>query len=240
MQMTPLLAYSLTFFPFGMLSVLTQGIFTAQSRGVELGFGNLFSYDIVPRVSMGGLLLAALGYSLIWFSLLLYIWPIKIQADSENPYKWHYPCTCKCFRRRRPTVEDSDNDHNETRTSLDDLNEEDKDDGLGQLLLRPNKSRESNFENSDRVTRIAESNPYLSPEEHELIQNNMYEPCKDVTNPDRLMIRNLVKKYGKKTAVNELSLTIFKDEILVLLGHNGAGKTTTISMLTGVEKATGG
>ena len=33
---------------------------------------------------------------------------------------------------------------------------------------------------------------------------------------------------------------MFKNEILVLLGHNGAGKTTTISMLTGLESATKG
>ena len=50
----------------------------------------------------------------------------------------------------------------------------------------------------------------------------------------------MVKKYGKKRAVNDLSLTIFKNEILVLLGHNGAGKTTTISMLSGFEKSTSG
>lgn len=57
---------------------------------------------------------------------------------------------------------------------------------------------------------------------------------------DRLIINKLVKKFGKKTAVNNLSLTIFKNEILVLLGHNGAGKTTTISMLTGDLKPTSG
>ena len=33
---------------------------------------------------------------------------------------------------------------------------------------------------------------------------------------------------------------MFKNEILVLLGHNGAGKTTTISMLTKLEKANQG
>ena len=49
-----------------------------------------------------------------------------------------------------------------------------------------------------------------------------------------------MKKYGEKTAVDNLSLTLFKNEILVLLGHNGAGKTTTISMLTGQEKPTSG
>ena len=44
------------------------------------------------------------------------------------------------------------------------------------------------------------------------------------------MVENLVKKFHGKKAVNNLSLTLFKDEILVLLGHNGAGKTTTINM----------
>ena len=58
--------------------------------------------------------------------------------------------------------------------------------------------------------------------------------------PSRLVISKLVKKYFKNKAVNGLSLTLFKDEILVLLGHNGAGKTTTISMLTGLEKPTSG
>ena len=35
-------------------------------------------------------------------------------------------------------------------------------------------------------------------------------------------------------AVDELSLSLFRDQIFVLLGHNGAGKTTTLSMLTGI------
>lgn len=48
--------------------------------------------------------------------------------------------------------------------------------------------------------------------------------------------RNLDKETAKETptvkAVDELSLSIFRDQIFVLLGHNGAGKTTTINMLT--------
>ncbi|KAH8261715.1 hypothetical protein KR044_002735 [Drosophila immigrans] len=55
-----------------------------------------------------------------------------------------------------------------------------------------------------------------------------------------LQIRNLKKKFGDRTAVNNLSINMFEDEITVLLGHNGAGKTTTISMLTGMIKPTSG
>ena len=56
----------------------------------------------------------------------------------------------------------------------------------------------------------------------------------------RVVIERLVKKFGNKKAVNNLSMTLFKNEILVLLGHNGAGKTTTINMLTGLTQPTSG
>lgn len=54
------------------------------------------------------------------------------------------------------------------------------------------------------------------------------------------MITELVKQYNGKTVVDDLSLTIYQNEILVLLGHNGAGKTTTLNMLTGLTKPTAG
>ena len=41
-------------------------------------------------------------------------------------------------------------------------------------------------------------------------------------------------------AVDHLSLTLYQNQILALLGHNGAGKTTTVSMLTGMLDATSG
>ena len=46
-------------------------------------------------------------------------------------------------------------------------------------------------------------------------------------------IKNLCKTFDNKTVVNGLNLTMYEDQITVLLGHNGAGKTTTMSMLTG-------
>lgn len=57
---------------------------------------------------------------------------------------------------------------------------------------------------------------------------------------DPILLENLTKKFGNFTAVDRLSLSIKKDEILTILGHNGAGKTTAIYMLTGMLKPSGG
>ena len=55
-----------------------------------------------------------------------------------------------------------------------------------------------------------------------------------------MKIRGLVKKFGDKTAVKNVNLTMYTGQIFALLGHNGAGKTTTISMLTGSIEANEG
>ena len=51
---------------------------------------------------------------------------------------------------------------------------------------------------------------------------------------------NLTKKFGDFIAVDNLDLTIEKDEIFGLLGPNGAGKTTTIKMLATLLQPTSG
>jgi ABC-2 type transport system ATP-binding protein len=45
-------------------------------------------------------------------------------------------------------------------------------------------------------------------------------------------VKNLTKKYGELTAVDNLSFEVEKNEIFGLLGPNGAGKSTTLSVLT--------
>lgn len=53
-------------------------------------------------------------------------------------------------------------------------------------------------------------------------------------------VKNLVKKYGSHLAVDNLSFTAKKGEILGLLGPNGAGKSTTMNMITGYISSTEG
>lgn len=49
-----------------------------------------------------------------------------------------------------------------------------------------------------------------------------------------LKIENLTKKYGDKSAVDNLSLHIQSGEIYGFIGHNGAGKTTTLKACCGI------
>lgn len=49
-----------------------------------------------------------------------------------------------------------------------------------------------------------------------------------------LIFKNLQKNFGYVQAVKNVNLTVYKNEITVLLGHNGAGKTTLLTMIMGV------
>ncbi|MBK7446934.1 MAG: LPS export ABC transporter ATP-binding protein [Ignavibacteria bacterium] len=50
----------------------------------------------------------------------------------------------------------------------------------------------------------------------------------------RLKVSNIVKEYGKRCVVNNVSLELKQGEIVGLLGPNGAGKTTTFYMICGM------
>ncbi|AJO59747.1 MULTISPECIES: lantibiotic protection ABC transporter ATP-binding protein [Bacillus] len=55
-----------------------------------------------------------------------------------------------------------------------------------------------------------------------------------------LETKSLTKKFGKETAVSDVSLTVQKNSIYGLLGPNGAGKSTTLKILTGILRKTSG
>src|SRR5579863_2178312 len=55
-----------------------------------------------------------------------------------------------------------------------------------------------------------------------------------------LSVKNLSKRFGDFTAVENVSFGIKRGQIVGLLGPNGAGKTTTIHMVLGLVTPTGG
>ena len=57
---------------------------------------------------------------------------------------------------------------------------------------------------------------------------------------DTLRTENLVKRYGKRTVANDVSIEVSQGEIVGLLGPNGAGKTTTFYMTVGLVSTNGG
>ena len=55
-----------------------------------------------------------------------------------------------------------------------------------------------------------------------------------------ILVKNLVKKFGDLTAVDDLSFEVKSGELFGLLGPNGAGKSTTINIMTGLLQQTSG
>ena len=55
-----------------------------------------------------------------------------------------------------------------------------------------------------------------------------------------ITVTNLTKKYGDKTALNNVSFDVKKGEVLGFLGPNGAGKSTAMNIITGYLSSSSG
>jgi ABC-2 type transport system ATP-binding protein len=55
-----------------------------------------------------------------------------------------------------------------------------------------------------------------------------------------IVIEGLIKRYGERTVLDGVSLSIAAGELVALLGPNGAGKTTTVEIVEGYRRADGG
>src|SRR6476469_3499965 len=55
-----------------------------------------------------------------------------------------------------------------------------------------------------------------------------------------IQVEHLSKTYGTRQALNDVTFSVAKGEVLGFLGPNAAGKTTTMRILTGYLPATGG
>lgn len=97
---------------------------------------------------------------------------------------------------------------------------------------------------------------YVEAEEENSVAENLPEPSnapkkskgnkEQLPDPEimpetgQLTTDNLVKRYGKRTVVNHVSIDVRQGEIVGLLGPNGAGKTTTFYMSVGLITPKGG
>ena len=57
---------------------------------------------------------------------------------------------------------------------------------------------------------------------------------------DRIVLHDLLKRYGQRIVVNAVSAEVRRGEVVGLLGPNGAGKTTTFYMVVGLIRPDGG
>ncbi len=55
-----------------------------------------------------------------------------------------------------------------------------------------------------------------------------------------LEIKNLTKRFGNKTVIDDLSMTVKDNEIMAIVGPSGAGKTMLLRCITGLESANQG
>ncbi|HET7438766.1 MAG TPA: ATP-binding cassette domain-containing protein, partial [Nitrospira sp.] len=53
-------------------------------------------------------------------------------------------------------------------------------------------------------------------------------------------VQQITKRYGQNTAIDRVTFSVAKGEVLAFLGPNGAGKTTTMRILTCFMPATEG
>lgn len=84
----------------------------------------------------------------------------------------------------------------------------------------------------EKVEKTAEEQIVVS----EIMEEDVPEEKTDRAENGQLVLRtdNLVKRYGKRTVANHVSIDVTQGEIVGLLGPNGAGKTTTFYMTVGL------
>ncbi|MCK4713633.1 MAG: ABC transporter ATP-binding protein, partial [Marinosulfonomonas sp.] len=71
-------------------------------------------------------------------------------------------------------------------------------------------------------------------------QSGEFAPWNDPSEAPLIQFKSVTKRFGDFTAIDDLSVDIFKREFFALLGPSGCGKTTMMRMLAGFETPSGG
>ncbi|WP_164660746.1 ABC transporter ATP-binding protein [Tropicibacter sp. Alg240-R139] len=72
------------------------------------------------------------------------------------------------------------------------------------------------------------------------MSSTVFEPWEDARAEPLIRFRNVTKRFGSFTAIDNLTLDIYEKEFFALLGPSGCGKTTMMRMLAGFEHPTEG
>lgn len=103
------------------------------------------------------------------------------------------------------------------------------------ISFRLNRKKDEEGQETPSILDMVKEDTTVAPVENEL--NEELPQAEPETEEEAKMVLrtdNLVKKYGKRTVANHVSIEVTQGEIVGLLGPNGAGKTTTFYMTTGL------
>jgi ABC-2 type transport system ATP-binding protein len=112
--------------------------------------------------------------------------------------------------------------------------------GLGLFAKKISKSLRETFLASVRPLRYASAGESILPSPARAPAGAAPSSPRPLMSEPVVRLENLGKTFGKTVAVEGVSMSLSRGEILGFLGANGAGKTTTIRMLCGLTKPTSG
>ena len=97
--------------PLTQLVAFGDLIIKAINMSITISFDN-FTEPLLEGFSMASVFFYTGIVVLCLFLLFIYLIPLKLAIDEENPLRWYYPCVCGCLRKRRTNMNfvDDEND----------------------------------------------------------------------------------------------------------------------------------